>query len=194
MDVAGIAQVTFIVHRAQMLVLHHFGKAHDGVQRRAQLVAHIGQEGRLGAIGIFGLVHRHSQAAGHDVHVRPALLQLLNHVAGIEDDRRGDHRDVDGDVDQGVGPDKFAFRGMGQVMNPDRRQHGHAGQRCGGAEAAKPRQLDIQPIEHGPDPRDDVFKSPVHLAPPAMRKWYARRGCIAVESDCAIARMLLSFC
>ena len=36
---------------------HHLGQPDDGVQRRAQFVAHIGQETRLGAIGRVGLFH-----------------------------------------------------------------------------------------------------------------------------------------
>ena len=34
--------------------LHDFGEADDGVERRAQLVAHIGEEFRLGLVGFFG--------------------------------------------------------------------------------------------------------------------------------------------
>ena len=53
-DVAGI----FLVRRhrvgAENLALHHFGEAEDGVEWRAQLVAHLGEEARLGDIGGFG--------------------------------------------------------------------------------------------------------------------------------------------
>jgi hypothetical protein len=34
----------------------HFGNADDGVQRRAQLMAHVGEELALGQIGFFGLL------------------------------------------------------------------------------------------------------------------------------------------
>ena len=37
--------------RAEQLGLHHFGEAEDGVERRAQFVAHRRQEARLGEIG-----------------------------------------------------------------------------------------------------------------------------------------------
>src|SRR5206468_63584 len=40
------------------LLLQHFAVADDCVERRAQLVTHVGQEHRLGAIGRIGLFHR----------------------------------------------------------------------------------------------------------------------------------------
>ena len=40
-----------VLHRAEQLALHHLGEAEDGVERRAQLVAHGGEEARLGDVG-----------------------------------------------------------------------------------------------------------------------------------------------
>src|SRR5438874_6229556 len=34
------------------LLLQHLGVAHDGVERRAKLVAHVGQENALGSVGL----------------------------------------------------------------------------------------------------------------------------------------------
>src|SRR3546814_2447831 len=53
-DVGGIALVLRAAERAQQLALHDFREADDGVQRRAQLMAHVGQELRLGAVGELG--------------------------------------------------------------------------------------------------------------------------------------------
>ena len=41
--------------RAEDAALHHLGEADDGVERRAQLVAHVGEEFGLGAVGALGL-------------------------------------------------------------------------------------------------------------------------------------------
>ena len=43
---------------AEQLVLHHLGKAEDGVERRAQLVAHLGEEPRLRDVGGFRVTAR----------------------------------------------------------------------------------------------------------------------------------------
>ena len=53
LDVGGIAR---IAHRPEHLLVHDVGEADDGVERRAQLMAHIGQELALGMIGLFGSV------------------------------------------------------------------------------------------------------------------------------------------
>jgi len=57
------------------LLLQHLAVADDGVQRGAQLVAHVGQEGALGPAGVLGGVHRRHQRlldalALRDVHDR----------------------------------------------------------------------------------------------------------------------------
>ena len=55
--------------RAEELGLHHLREAEDGVERRAQLVAHGREEARLGEVGLLG-------AAPRLVGVRLGLLQL----------------------------------------------------------------------------------------------------------------------
>ena len=44
--------------RAENFALHHFGEAENGVERRAQFMAHLREEARLGDIGGFGAVAR----------------------------------------------------------------------------------------------------------------------------------------
>ena len=55
-DQAGIFQIARRTDGPEHLVRHHFGEADDGVQGRAQLVAHIGEEARLGLVGLLGHV------------------------------------------------------------------------------------------------------------------------------------------
>ena len=43
---------------AEHFRLHHFGEAENGVERRAQLVAHLREEARLGNVGGFGALAR----------------------------------------------------------------------------------------------------------------------------------------
>ena len=57
-DVGRIAEVAFVVHRAEHLVLHHFGESDDGVQGRAQFMAHVGEELAFGAAGLFRQIPR----------------------------------------------------------------------------------------------------------------------------------------
>ncbi len=45
-----------MAERAEQRLLHHLGEADHGVQRRAQLVADIGEELGLGAVGGLGPV------------------------------------------------------------------------------------------------------------------------------------------
>ena len=58
MNVAGIILVHRHRMRAENLALHHFGKAENGVERRAQFVAHLRQEPRFRDIGGFGAAPR----------------------------------------------------------------------------------------------------------------------------------------
>ena len=55
-DVARIAGIARAADRAHHLVRHHLGEADDGVQRRAQLVAHIGEELGLAAARELGFL------------------------------------------------------------------------------------------------------------------------------------------
>ena len=53
-DVAAIFVIFVGAERAEHACLHDLGEADDGVERRAQFVAHIGQEFRLGLVGFLG--------------------------------------------------------------------------------------------------------------------------------------------
>ena len=57
-DVVGIVLVGGHRMRAEDLALHDFGEAENGVERRAQFMAHLREEARLGDIGGFGAVAR----------------------------------------------------------------------------------------------------------------------------------------
>ena len=57
-DVAGILLVGRHVVRAENLALHDLGEAEDGIERRAQLVAHLGEKTRLRDVGGFGAAPR----------------------------------------------------------------------------------------------------------------------------------------
>ena len=56
MDVADVAAVAVVADRTVGLVIDHLAEADDRVQRRAQLMAHIGQEFGLHAAGGLGPV------------------------------------------------------------------------------------------------------------------------------------------
>ena len=51
-DVTGIFAIARVAHRAQHLVADDFGKAQHGIQRRLELMAHGGKEGRLHLLAI----------------------------------------------------------------------------------------------------------------------------------------------
>ena len=77
-DVAGIIEIALIAQLAEQLAGDDFGKADDGVQRRAQFMAHIGQEAGLGGIGGFGFALGAAQGF---------LAFLDDGEVGQEDDR-----------------------------------------------------------------------------------------------------------
>src|SRR3546814_2004581 len=64
-DVDGVLAVPLIAHRAEQLVLDDLGEPDDGVQRRAQLVAHVGKEVGLGATGQLGFLLREARSEEH---------------------------------------------------------------------------------------------------------------------------------
>ena len=81
-DQPRIFEIARRAHGAEHLVRHHLGKADDGVERRAQFVAHIGEEARLRAVGLFGEVARLDQRLLVDL----ALGDVARHrddVAGL---------------------------------------------------------------------------------------------------------------
>ena len=83
--IAGIVDVAAFGDRSERLLGDHVAEADDRVERRAQLVAHRGEEGRLGGIGAARLVARRRQGdlgalALGDVLERP--LQVGGVVLG----------------------------------------------------------------------------------------------------------------
>ena len=55
-DVLDIVLVTLVADRTETLLQHHFGKAQNGVQRRADLMADLGEKiGFRSACGFGGL-------------------------------------------------------------------------------------------------------------------------------------------
>ena len=54
-NVGAIVAVLFRAERAEGLAFHQLREADDGVERRAKLVAHVGEEFGLGAVGHLGL-------------------------------------------------------------------------------------------------------------------------------------------
>src|SRR3546814_16154840 len=71
-NVADIAMIAFGADRAEDLRVDRFGKADDRVQRRAHLVAHGGEETRLGAVGLLGEADRKRVGEGKSVEVSGA--------------------------------------------------------------------------------------------------------------------------
>src|SRR6185312_10859789 len=55
-DVADIFEMALVLDRPQHLLLDDVGEADDGIERSPQLVAHVGEEVGLGAVGRLGLV------------------------------------------------------------------------------------------------------------------------------------------
>ena len=53
-DIPGIFEVFRRTERTVIFTAHDLGEADDGVQRRAEFVAHPGQEFRLGLVGLLG--------------------------------------------------------------------------------------------------------------------------------------------
>ena len=61
-DVLEIVLVTLVADRAETLLHHHFGEAEDGVQRRADFVADLGEKVGLGRARGLGGVARGNEA------------------------------------------------------------------------------------------------------------------------------------
>ena len=67
--------------------LHDLREADDGVERRAELVADIGEELRLGAVGVLGPVLLLGIFLGELDHLLRLLLELLARLAEVGDGR-----------------------------------------------------------------------------------------------------------
>ena len=74
-DVLHVFDVALVAERAEAFADHHFGKADDGVERRAHLVADPGQHVGLGVGGAFGQPPRLAQFALG----LPGLRQVAEH-------------------------------------------------------------------------------------------------------------------
>ena len=70
----------FVLTEILHLLGEHFAVADDGVHRRAQLVAHVGEEGALCAVGLLGLIARFGQFGGAQAHF---LVHRLDHLAQL---------------------------------------------------------------------------------------------------------------
>ena len=80
----------FLLQRPEGLHQHHLGKADDRIERRAQFVAHAGQEFRLGARGRLRpflladvLVHQFDEAVPLLLQLQPRALQRLHSGAQL---------------------------------------------------------------------------------------------------------------
>ena len=87
MDVAGIFAVFRRTDRAEHLVGENFGEAQDGVERRAQLMAHVGEEFGLRLVGGLGpfLLRLIVGIGGRQLFLLP--LQLLLRGGEVADRR-----------------------------------------------------------------------------------------------------------
>ena len=56
MNILDVGQVALVVQRPVNLAENRIGKADNGIERRAQLVAHLGEEVRLGGIVLLGML------------------------------------------------------------------------------------------------------------------------------------------
>ena len=86
-DVAAILLVLLRAERAEDAALHHLGEADDGVERRAQLVAHVGEELGLGAVGALGLRLLVEVALGEVGELLRLRLELLARLLEVRDGR-----------------------------------------------------------------------------------------------------------
>ena len=136
MDVAGIFLVARRADRPEAFLRDDLGKAQDGVERRAQLVAHIGEEGGLGGVRRFGLealaqrvVARLFEFAREVFHLEAqpqVLVQAVHQPAAVDQklDREGRNDDGDAEIDQHVAQQKSRRRHHGQ-RHDARQEHVH---------------------------------------------------------------------
>src|SRR3546814_3069781 len=91
-DVLGVGQVSVGADRPEDLVLDDLGKADDGVERGAQLVAHVGEEEGLRAVRHLGvflgsaklLLNELLTADIHDVAVVELLARSEEHTSELQ--------------------------------------------------------------------------------------------------------------
>ncbi len=86
-DVLAIVAVFFRSERAEGLVAHQLREADDRIERRAQLVAHVGEKIGLGAIGRFGLRLLLVVALGEIDQLLGLLLERASGLTQLGDGR-----------------------------------------------------------------------------------------------------------
>ena len=86
-DVAAVFEVFRVAERAEQPGLHDLGESDDGVERRAQLVAHVGEECRLRLVGLLGAVLLLGVALGQIGELLGLALERLLRGAQVDDRR-----------------------------------------------------------------------------------------------------------
>ena len=86
-DVLAVFVVFRRAERAEHARLHDLREADDGVERRAQLVADIGEELGLGPVGVLGAVLLLGIFLGELDHLLRLQLELLARLAEVGDGR-----------------------------------------------------------------------------------------------------------
>src|SRR3546814_2419340 len=75
-DVLCIFTVLRISERPEQSLLHDLGEADNGIQRRAQLMAHVREEGRLGVVRPLGLVAGDAPRSDEHTSELQSLLRI----------------------------------------------------------------------------------------------------------------------
>ena len=127
-----------------MLVLHDLRETQDGVQRRAQFMAHVGQESGFGLRGLARLFRGGGKAARHGLQFGTAAGQLANDPARIKDQRRGHDKGFDGNIEHRQPREGRVFEEFENHMDTERRQHHHTGHGQRGPGRAQPFQSCFQ--------------------------------------------------
>ena len=107
-DVPGILFVGEGADGPEHFLFHNLGKPHDGIQGRSQLVAHGGEEARLGFVGGFGAPPGFIRDGGCFFELRNQAVFLgaeFNHRKGcrVEPARQIHEEDVNADGHQSQG-------------------------------------------------------------------------------------------
>ncbi len=85
LDVAAVFEILLVTERPEQACFHHLGEADDGVERRAQFVAHVGEERRLRLARLLGAILLFRIALGE---IREAARSAVQAPAGTRAGRR----------------------------------------------------------------------------------------------------------
>ena len=101
-NVVGVFPVFGVAQLAEHLMAHGLGEADDLIQRRAQLVAHMGQELAFRLVGVFGVL----QSLPELLFRRQALADLVVEVRilALDDFVGAPNDDEENAVKQAKGP------------------------------------------------------------------------------------------